>query len=101
MTAISISPITGKERIQVIDILRGIALLVIGLVHAIFIWDGDILATYALMGIFLLLLRKLTPKTLVLLAVILVVIQTGINFFWLPSMFFSKDLTFHEILSKN
>ncbi len=157
MTAISISPISSKERIQVIDILRGIALLgilfvnvheisnswyvtevtgsaidrfaqyitdtfflnkfytlfsflfglgmaiqmiraeqkgvsfirlyskrlfwllVFGLVHAIFIWDGDILATYALIGIFLLLLRNLNPKMLIILAVILVVAQTGVN----------------------
>jgi len=54
-------------------------LLIFGLVHAIFIWDGDILATYALIGIFLLLLRKLKPKTLIILAIMLVVVQIGIN----------------------
>lgn len=40
-------------------------LLVIGLVHAIFIWDGDILVLYALCGFLLYPFRKLRPKTLI------------------------------------
>jgi uncharacterized protein len=54
-------------------------LLIFGLFHAIFIWDGDILATYAWLGVFLLLLRKLNPKVLIVLAIVLVTIQTGLD----------------------
>ncbi len=35
-----------------------------GLAHAIFIWSGDILLTYALMGFVLILFRRRRPKTL-------------------------------------
>ncbi len=54
-------------------------LLVFGLLHAILIWDGDILATYALLGLFLVLLRKLSPKILIVLSIILIVINIGIQ----------------------
>ena len=61
-------------------IIRLIWLLIFGLLHAIFIWDGDILATYALIAIFLFLLRKLKPKTMIILSIILFVTFIGINF---------------------
>ncbi|MBM7607933.1 uncharacterized protein JOD29_001177 [Lysinibacillus composti] len=48
-------------------------LLVIGFLHAIFIWWGDILATYAFCGFFLLMLIRLRSRWLVSIAI-------GINF---------------------
>jgi uncharacterized protein len=45
-------------------------LLLIGLAHAYFIWYGDILVTYALCGMILYPLRKRSPRTLIILAVL-------------------------------
>ena len=52
---------------------RLIILLVIGFLHAIFIWWGDILATYAFCGFFLLMLIRLRSRWLLSIAI-------GINF---------------------
>ncbi len=43
-------------------------LLVIGLLHGLFIWFGDILFIYGAMGFVLTLMRKLSPKTLLIVA---------------------------------
>jgi len=53
---------------------RLLVLLAIGVAHALFIWPGDILATYALLGFILLAFRKRKPKTLAVWAVGLVVV---------------------------
>ena len=57
-------------------------LLLIGLVHGLLIWYGDILLTYALSGFILLLFRKRRDKTLVVWAVIglsfIPLIMTGV-----------------------
>ena len=45
-------------------------LLVIGLIHAYLIWEGDILVSYALCGMLVYPLRKLSPRTLVIVAVL-------------------------------
>ncbi|NRQ40514.1 DUF418 domain-containing protein [Nonomuraea sp. NN258] len=52
--------------------LRRLAgLFLIGLVHAVLLFPGDILMTYAVVGLALLLLRRLSPKNAVVLAVLL------------------------------
>lgn len=52
--------------------LRRLAvLLVIGLLHSIFIWRGDILMVYALMGVILLLVRNLSNRVLLGAAVVI------------------------------
>jgi uncharacterized protein len=48
---------------------RLLSLIAIGLVHAYFIWMGDILVLYGLLGFLLLLLRKVGPRTVLFLAV--------------------------------
>jgi uncharacterized protein len=48
---------------------RVLWLLVIGMVHAYLIWDGDILVLYAECGLFLYLFRNRTPRTLIILGV--------------------------------
>lgn len=53
---------------------RLFVLLAIGLVHALFIWDGDILVMYALCGLLLLPFRKRQPKTILIWAMIGLVI---------------------------
>lgn len=58
---------------------RTLALMLIGLVHALLIWDGDILLTYALLAIPLLLCRKLPEKVLLIAVVICILIPVLIS----------------------
>lgn len=51
---------------------RLVFLLILGFVHAIFMWYGDILFTYAIAGVALLIFRKARPRTLLLLSLVLV-----------------------------
>lgn len=53
---------------------RMLVLLVIGLLHGIFIWSGDILGAYALIGFILLVLHKLQPRTLLITAIVMLAI---------------------------
>ncbi len=53
---------------------RYIVLFIIGLVHAFFIWVGDILALYSLLGFVMILFRNAKPKTLIIWVVILLAV---------------------------
>ncbi len=61
-------------------IRRLVLLLVIGCIHAFFIWSGDILIDYALLGFVLLLFLRVSGKKLLTL---------GICLFVIPQLFFS------------
>jgi uncharacterized protein len=56
-------------RIRGVYYRRILWLLVIGLVHAYLIWDGDILVLYAQTGLFLYFFRNLKPATLIVLGI--------------------------------
>ncbi|MBL8152842.1 MAG: DUF418 domain-containing protein [Anaerolineae bacterium] len=58
---------------------RLVVLFVIGLAHSILLWDGDILRLYAIAGLFLLLVRRLS--TPVLLGLAAVITLGGLAFF--------------------
>lgn len=49
---------------------RMIILFIVGMLHAVLIWWGDILATYAFCGIFLIALMRLRAKWLLIIAVV-------------------------------
>lgn len=53
---------------------RYFVLFLIGLVHAFFIWVGDILALYSLLGFVLILFRNAKPKTLIIWVIVLLAI---------------------------
>lgn len=55
---------------------RLLGLLIIGTLHAIFLYHGDILATYALMGIILYCLRHQTDRFLITIASYLIVLTS-------------------------
>lgn len=57
-------------------------LLVIGLLHAHFIWYGDILVAYALCASFVYIFRKMKPKTLSIIGVLLLSVHTFIYGFF-------------------
>jgi uncharacterized protein len=65
-------------------------LLVIGLIHAYLIWDGDILVMYASCGFLLYPVRKWSPKTLIIVGVclnfLLVPLWAGFRFGVVPFM---------------
>ena len=53
---------------------RVLWLLVIGAIHAYLIWDGDVLFLYAECGLVLYLFRNKTPRTLIILGVVLMML---------------------------
>jgi uncharacterized protein len=59
---------------------RAAILLVIGLAHAYLIWEGDILVSYALCGMIVYPLRKLRPRTLIVVGLLAM----------LPSVWFAR-----------
>ncbi|MEV7008059.1 DUF418 domain-containing protein [Streptosporangium sp. NPDC051022] len=48
---------------------RLLGLLLLGLAHAVFLFPGDILATYAVVGLVLLAVRRIRPRTAVMVAI--------------------------------
>nr|WP_240949801.1 DUF418 domain-containing protein [Psychrobacillus sp. BL-248-WT-3] len=57
---------------------RLLILLGIGCIHAFLIWSGDILITYALAGLCLIVLMKLKPLWLIIIAAVLYLIPNGL-----------------------
>jgi uncharacterized protein len=53
-------------------------LLLIGLAHAVLLWDGDILGLYAVLGFLLLLFRHAAPRTLLMWAGVCVLLSIGL-----------------------
>lgn len=62
-----------REGFEQIYKQRMMWLLVIGLLHAVFIWYGDILHLYALLGFILLMFRTTSPRTLIVVGVMLTI----------------------------
>jgi uncharacterized protein len=56
---------------------RMLWLMLFGMIHAYLIWWGDILFYYAMMGLLLYPLRKLSPRVLLITAGILLLVSTG------------------------
>lgn len=71
---------------------RMTGLLIIGLLHAIFIWYGDILVSYALIGFLLMLFVKVPPKWNLGIAITISVLMTGfiVLLYWV--MYKTQDL---------
>ncbi len=67
---------------QAIFYRRMFALLVIGLIHLSFIWSGDILTAYALLGFTLPLFRRLSDRTLLVTAAVVLFIVPAVGI-WL------------------
>ncbi|MGE7947571.1 DUF418 domain-containing protein [Lysinibacillus sp. NPDC093688] len=56
---------------------RLIALFIFGSIHAYFIWFGDILTDYAILGLLLLLMHKLKPKAMLIISLTLYSLLLG------------------------
>lgn len=69
-----------------IHIRRMLWLLLFGMIHAYFIWFGDILVAYSLIGLIAVLLRKMKDQWKIVLCVILYLIPMGF-FYMIGSLF--------------
>jgi uncharacterized protein len=63
---------------------RMLWLLLFGMIHAYFIWGGDILFPYAMMGLLLYPLRKTSPKGLLITAgvMVLLIAASGVGYYF-------------------
>ena len=68
-------------------------LLVIGLVHAYLIWDGDILVLYAVCGMALYPFRRKTPKTLLIVGLIFISLTAPLILGFGAAIDFAKAVT--------
>ncbi|MCD4773500.1 MAG: DUF418 domain-containing protein [Bacteroidales bacterium] len=75
-------------------------LVIIGLVHAYFLWYGDILFTYAICGLLVFLFRKLTSKWLLIIGVLIFSISSFLYlFFGLSMPYWPNEVLEHSINS--
>lgn len=73
-------------------------LLCLGLIHMYFIWFGDILALYAILGVALYMFKGLSDRALLIVAGIMLIAPiAGYSLFWLFNI--DPDLGFYEITS--
>ena len=68
------------ERVAALHYRRMFWLLLFGLIHAYFIWAGDILVAYAICGSLVFFFRKKSIRTLFILTLILFLIPISFNF---------------------
>jgi len=68
------------KRVTALHYKRMFWLLLFGLIHAYFIWVGDILVAYAICGSLVFFFRKKSIRTLFIMAVILFLIPISLNF---------------------
>ncbi|MNO23744.1 hypothetical protein D3C76_135510 [compost metagenome] len=62
--------VAAERRFTPLFLKRLLVLLVFGIIHGTLIWYGDILTTYAVTGLFLLLFIRRQPKTILIWAII-------------------------------
>ncbi len=68
------------KRVAALHYKRMFWLLIFGLIHAYFIWVGDILVAYAICGSLVFFFRKKSIRTLFIVAVVLFLIPISLNF---------------------
>lgn len=71
----------GKSRWSIVR--RSIGLIVLGLLHSTFLWDGDILLFYGSIMLFLLVFINRKPKTLIIWGIILFILVTALGYGYL------------------
>ncbi len=62
---------TDEKRFFRFYLRRMLVLLIFGIIHILFFWAGDILVSYSLMGVILLLFRKLSSRLILFLSIFL------------------------------
>ena len=72
---------------------RMIGLLALGLIHVIFLFLGDILVTYAILGSLLYFCRNGKPKTLIIWGLVLIAIQTALMMLGAGAMAMIEGIT--------
>lgn len=68
--------VASRGRAAGLHYRRTLWLLVFGLIHAHFIWYGDILYSYALCGLWVYLFRNRSPRTLIITGVVITAVHT-------------------------
>lgn len=70
---------SGRKKFAGVYYRRILWLFIIGMLHAYLMWYGDILVSYALCGLLLYPMRRLSPRVLIILSVVVFVIGIGIQ----------------------
>ncbi|PEJ34127.1 hypothetical protein CN677_14410 [Bacillus pseudomycoides] len=91
ITLLQNSIIKKEKRFFPVYIRRLSILLILGYLHGTFIWDGDILFGYGIIGILLMMFINRKPKTLIIWASIILVLTMLMSYPFEPSTNMSDD----------
>ncbi len=84
-------------RVAAVHYRRTLWLLLFGAAHAYLLWHGDVLFTYAICALFVFLLRKRSPRFLLVLGLIFVAVPSFVNAFFNWSLAFAPPESVVEI----